>query len=233
MDSTITILDDQDELSRLGSLNRKKELLGCYELHYWRHPDTFPSPKKINAEFGTDFENAELKELLEDPSVRTRLIKKGVPTSPKEIKDRLTPRQLDWITHLLDHSDRKSLSAKCKAFGITWQTHNAWMRNGLFRDTLRQETDRLSADRRFEVVQGLINEASAGNIQAAKVYLEWQGELKNEVNVNVTHEYKIVVHKIIDILATHVDPATLDIVGKELDAVLNPAPQNRNIIDLL
>lgn len=246
MDSEPTVRDSEDgdgasALELLTKLNTtsdldiddKKNLLSLYKLHYWRHPEVIITAAALNKEFGTDFTPGDLTVLLSDETVIQRLRREDVPITAAEFRNRLTPKQLEWIEVLLDPYTRKTLQARCRDFGITWQKHNAWMRNPLFADTLRQETNKLAADRRFEVLNGLINEAAAGNQNAAKLYLEWQGELKNEQTIHVTHEHKIMIHRIIDVLQEHVEPEVLEAVADKLSAAiempvvheLGPAPR--------
>jgi hypothetical protein len=216
--------NDAHDASLDDPFAEEKNLVSLYELHYWRYPEVYPTVTRINAEFGTDFTPDEFTQILTNPKVVARLRRRDVPASQREFKSRLTPRQLDWIQVIIDPTSRKTMAARCKEFGITWQKHNAWMRNPLFSTTLRQETDKLAADRRHEVKQGLINEASNGNITAAKTYLEWTGEFKQSIDINVTHEHKVLVYKIIDVLAAHIPQDTLELVAQELESVLEGGP---------
>lgn len=188
----------------------KKKLTKLIELYYWRNPSR-PSPlaSELNREFKSSYTDQDILAIWGDEKIRNYLFNRGV--QPPDIEGiGLSERQMEWIDHILDPSiAHLPMSMKMKTFGISWQTHAAWMQNELFADTLRIRGEKQFADARVLVLQGLASNAVDNkDFRSQKLYLEMTGDYSPRSQVNVNHtstELRKFIHFIIDVLQSELE----------------------------
>ena len=196
----------------------EKEFLAFYELYYWRH-HKIPTAAELGFEFGFRISEELYAKLLAKPENFTHLIQRYVPL-PQDITPRLTPKQLALIATITDPANRQTLSQKLKAHNVSPLQYSRWLDDPLFAEILYEETNKLTANSRDRVLGAIVNEASAGNIQAAKLYLELQGEYTPKAQITDGTEFKQMTLKLLEVLKKYIDEDTLIQVALELEKVL-------------
>lgn len=107
------------------------------------------------------------------PEFRTGMAKRGVEVD--QSVSELTQDQLACIAVLTDYSDRRGLTAKLRALGISSSQYRGWLRQKPFNDRIRQLSSR-GMDEAIPMAQvALAEKAANGDINAAKFLMEVTG----------------------------------------------------------
>lgn len=205
-----------------------QEFVACYESYYWRYGRIPHSSQQLNAEFGTKFPDAQYDEVLSRESLIKYFDDRAIP-NPKAPRPILTTRQLDLLRVICDPTDYRTLAMKLKQIKVSQAELASWMRDATFARLMRDETTRQFADNRTYVLNGLLREASKGNVAAVKLWAEMTGEYVpgTSTHVHVSVETKEVVQKLLEVLQRFVDSDTLELLTSEMEKVLFPQLPDR------
>ncbi len=205
-----------------------QEFVACYESYFWRYNRIPLTAKEINAEFGTTFTETQYNNVLSLESLIKYFNDRAIP-NPKAPRPVLTPIQLDLLRVITDPTDFRTLGQKLKSINVSQAQLSSWMRDATFARLMREETTRQFQDNRTYVLNGLLKEASKGNVAAIKLWAEMTGEYVpgQATTVHVTVETKEIVQKLLEVLQRHVDPDTLELITGEMEKVLFPSLPDR------
>lgn len=107
------------------------------------------------------------------PEFRSGMAKRGIEVD-KSVAE-LTQDQLACIAVLTDYSDRRGLTAKLRALGISSAQYRGWLRQKPFNDRIRSLAQR-GLDEAIPMAQVALSEKAAnGDISAAKFLMEVTG----------------------------------------------------------
>lgn len=181
------------------------------EAYYWRKGKLPETDDDIFKEF---LEESDIEETLANKKAVAYLIEQGVPVvTPFGLQ----PKMMRWIQALCT-VDGIPLSMKQKSAGVTSSEHAKFMRNPLFCRVLRDETQKILPQHQVAVHNSLAKEASRGNVQAIKLYMEVTGETTQAVGGKA--EVNQLMSGILEILQTHVAPNVLNQVAEDFEYLL-------------
>lgn len=136
----------------------------------------------------------------------------------KEFKQAMLYRGVDWddkaglsleqnhaLLLLSDPSDRRTTGAKLKQLGIPYARYQAWMRQPLFANVLRQQSENVLADAVPAMLNKLVGNIEAGDNQSIKLGLEISGRY-NPAQQQV-EDAKAIVQRVVEAVIRRVhDP---------------------------
>lgn len=210
---------------------KHSEFAASYEVYYFRH-DKNPTRAEFNFEFDTSVSEEEWENWTNSPAFLNYLEKRGV------VKNHITPKQLELIDKLLDLSI-PTLNLRLKAAGVTQQEFIQYKRQPEFRKVLRDRTNALTEEDRFEVIQSLTKRAKEGSVSAQRLWLEMSGDYvptaKLQGSVHIT-DTQNTVRQLIEIMQKYISPQTMGVIVAEFESVILgtkalPPPTN-NLIEI-
>nr|DAO88757.1 MAG TPA: Helix-turn-helix of insertion element transposase [Caudoviricetes sp.] len=84
---------------------------------------------------------------------------------------------------LCDPECKLSISEMCRSIGIARSTYYKWLADDEYSEYLDKMIDRFTDSELPTVWKALIKRASAGNVEAMKLYFEMKGRYKQEIEV--------------------------------------------------
>jgi hypothetical protein len=208
----------------------------CYVEEYWRTNGSFPSEGDIGNELG--FSTAKVKENLYTELVKKHITVRGIdwdkdtpdssPSSQRRTGKtrRLSDIQLAVANTLLNPMDRRPVSAKLEALGVTTATYAGWKKSSTFMRYMEAQSEMLYGEYTPDVSAKLTSLAAAGDMKAIKLFMEvsgrWRGTQSGE-----TDNVKLVVVRLVEVIQKHVkDPLILQAIAEDIQAITNPASIN-------
>lgn len=194
------------------------EVINITEQH-WMKTGKFPTLRTICNRTG--LAQVDVSAALNDPLVQKSLEARGIEWNPVK-SDTLTAEQTATIQVLLDISDKRTITDKLKALGVSPSKYYGWKKNQKFMEAYREASEALYGEALPEVHRSVIQEAVNGSFVHQKLMLAISGrwdEKKQAEQMNV----KIVLMKVLEIIQTHVsDPETLQAIAGEFETILSP-----------
>ena len=103
--------------------------------------------------------------------------------------DKLTPGQISLAKALVEASfsaeKKKTITAICEEAGVGRESYYHWRLLPEFKQYRSWLVKQISSERLADVVNAVVENAVAGSAAHAKIYLEYQREVKNELDVNI------------------------------------------------
>jgi hypothetical protein len=84
-----------------------------------------------------------------------------------------------------DSDERVNITNVCKRVGITRQTYYRWMTDPKFASYYASQVRYMAKSALKPIIDSVVGQAAKGNIQAAKLFLQYVNELDNNVNLTV------------------------------------------------
>ena len=103
----------------------------------------------------------------------------------------ITPKQRQVVEIMargfFEGSDeRVSIASVCRHAGITRQTYYRWMADPKFANYYASQVRYAAKAALKPIIDAVVGQAAKGNVQAAKLFLQYINELENSVNLTVT-----------------------------------------------
>lgn len=131
----------------------------------------------------------------------------------------LTEEQSMAILLLSDPTDRRTTSTKLKQLGISMPKYQAWMRQPLFSQTLRQRSEQNLGDAIPVALNRLVGNAEAGDQRAIEKLLEVTGRY-NPAQVELQNARMVVLRLVEIILARVTDQQMRNDIMNDLTATM-------------
>lgn len=125
--------------------------------------------------------NVKLETILKSDVFRERLRLRGMFWPAKWKKDKvdyflpLTPQQVQAIQIVTDPTQQGSLKSKLEKIGVNYQVYRNWLKQPNFGEAIRGVSEDMIQDNIATVHTSVVQEASKGNMQAAKLFYEVTG----------------------------------------------------------
>lgn len=128
----------------------------------------------------------------------------------------LSPKQVAAISLITNFSDRRPITIKMAAIGVTEEELNGWYADPQFTRELNARADQTLELGYAEVQAAFMKEVQKGNFQAIKFYYEVTGRTKNEEAQNL----KAIVTQLIEAVQKHVqEPEVLAAIANEIQSM--------------
>ncbi len=141
------------------------------------------------------------------------------PRKPKDLLDATFVLAVDLLS---DITDKRSKSAKLKAAGISTMRFDKFLDKPNYRDYFLGAMDRVRAKAVVSGDLALIRNVENGDLQSIKYFYELTGKYRGEQET-VTN-LVLLLAKVMEVLAKHVDPAVLQTVADELESAIEIEP---------
>lgn len=142
--------------------------------------------------------------------------------TPKRPKDLLDATFVLAVDLLSDVTDKRSKSAKLKAAGISSIRFDKFLDQTKYRDYFLTAMDKVRAKAVVSGDLALIRNVENGDLQSIKYFYELTGKYRGEQET-VTN-LVLLLSKVMEVLARHVDPAVLQTVADELENAIEIEP---------
>lgn len=115
---------------------------------------------------------------------------KPVAYDGEVIDPSLTPKQRLCVEIMArgffeDSDERVNITTVCKHVGITRQTYYRWMADPKFANFYASQVRYAAKAALKPIIDAVVGQAAKGNIQAAKLFLQYVNELDSNVNLTV------------------------------------------------
>jgi hypothetical protein len=197
-----------------------QEILTYIEQAY-HQTGILPSKEKIAEHF--DLELRVLAGIFRRSEFKTAYQARGLPNYNQHLQSRanrvLTPMQLAVANQILNTYDRKTLSAKLKAMGVTTLQYQAWLKEQAFQDYLRSESQNRLGNSDIDARLSLMKLVQDGDFQSIKFFYEISGQHspQERANLNLMN----ILSQLMEILVQYLAPNQLIEVADKMELVLN------------
>lgn len=164
-------------------------------------------PKITKKTYSKIFATSEFKQALE---------LRGIDMQPSL---GLSEEQSMAILLLSDPTDRRTTSTKLRQLGISMPKYQAWMRQPLFSQTLRQRAEQNIGDAIPVALNRLIGNAEAGDQRAIEKLLEVSGR-HNPAQTEIANAREVVLRLVEIILSRVHDQPTRNAILQDLTATM-------------
>lgn len=145
------------------------------------------------------------------------------------LRSHLRPEQAQVLALVMEPS-RESFNQKLRKCGITAATWMQWLKEPMFAEAVRVTSENVLGSAQAAVHASVINGATSGNVQAARLYYELTG--RHDPAKQQMLDFKNVVALLLEVLTRHIpDPKLLDKINADLDRVMGG--HNLKEIDLI
>ena len=193
--------------------------------HVYASFETTPIPiKDLKSRFS--LKDDDIAEIL--PRLNSALSKRGlpllnysiVPVGQKSRELEFDPIFVLAADLLCDSLDKRSVTAKLKTLGLTSLQWKGMLRKKHQEEYFKKKLDQTWKSTQDSAKLALTKNVEAGDLQSIKYFNEWSGQFRpnEEMLLNIG----ILLGKVMEILAAHVEPAILATVADEIDLVLHP-----------
>jgi hypothetical protein len=201
-----------DSLKPATALERKEERTADFNAFmegFFSQMGKLPSLDRLKVEFP----ERTVKQLEADIKIAAiKLHAKGYNVAQREY---LSAEQLAVANALLNLSDRRSRTKKLQDFGVSPAVFNNWKRDPVFNAYLREQSEKILPDSISEVHLALVDSATAGDIQAIKLFYEITG--RHTPNSQQTVNVQMMLVHVIEAVQRHVhDPEILRQIASEI-----------------
>lgn len=194
-----------------------RDALAVVDMLY-RKEGVFPSVKDCHKRWDKISEKTYSK-IYATHEFEIALANRGISMSPNK---GLTPEQGTALLLLSNPVDRRTTAVKLKELGISMPKYQAWMRNPLFAETLRQRAEQNLGDSVAVALNRLVGNAEAGDQRAIEKLLEVTGRY-NPANAELANARQLILTLINIIVRRVEDPsvkkAIMDDISDELTIV--------------
>jgi hypothetical protein len=218
----------------------------CYSEQYWRENGFFPSAGELSLELRITPKQVE--EILFDELTKKHLKVRGIdwnidrPNSDSKASDRRSGRakrlsdiQIATVSTILNPADKRSVTAKLEALGVSPGTYANWKKSKVFMDYMNSQGESLFGEFMPDMHNSLIGQATKGNVQAIKFAYEVSGRYRPKQGEE-TANVRMIIIKLIEIIQRHVnDPMVLQAIANDVQAIqkgLEPNGQHNEIRSL-
>lgn len=194
----------------MTSVENEKKVLVNTVLH-WRINRVLPSIDELTQY--TDLDHDEIAEILQSQTYKDYCTEKGVPLDEDA---KLSVRQIQAITVVMNAADGRPLQYKLEEAGISADTWHNWMRQPAFRSAVESLGASNVKDSFPIITQQLANKAMAGNVQSAQFLFEVTGHYRPKDNsTDPAALFGVVLEVLSRVLAK--DPDKLIAISDELE----------------
>lgn len=184
----------------------------------WNITGKFPTVLELKDQF-PEFNSKLLNKPVFMKAMENRGI--GVPSKTEVAKGELSEEQLAAILSITDYHDKRTQSAKLRALGVSTVKWNGWMRDARFKHYVHNLSASVFDDAIHVAQMGLAKRLEAGDVNAAKFYMELTGRFNSGESTQLEN-LNLVIARLTEVLQIHIkDPDVLRLIYRDLDTALN------------
>ena len=170
-----------------------------------------------------------VKEIKDYSGVQERTISKVIAT--REFKDTMQARGFQWqqaklspeqefaVGIITDPTRKGDMNSKLRAAGVSYSQYRAWMKQPHFKDFISKVGEDMLGEHIQDVHTSVMNRATNGDINAAKLVYELTGRYDPARQQMV--DLQNVIGLILEVITRYVrDPATLDAIATDVAIVM-------------
>lgn len=191
----------------------------CYFLH-----GSMPTDEALSDVIGVGVQT--VKSWWKNDSFQLVLRQKGLPVDERltgKRREILSPEQLAVANKVLNLQDRRSLREKLEESGVTVQKYQVWRRDPTFMEYMKKRAEALYSDGQDSAYMNLMKNVEGGSLDAAKLFFEMTGIYNPKISVELNVDAVMV--RVIEIIQRRVkDPATLEAIASDIDALVSGRP---------
>lgn len=133
---------------------------------------------------------------------------------------KLTPEQYFAVAIITDPSNKKPMGAKLKQAGITYPMYRAWLKQPHFKEYITNIAESMLDEHVADVHTMVVNQATSGNLTAAKMMYELNG--RYDPNKQQMVDLQSIIGLLLEIITRYVpDANTLRAINKDIETVLS------------
>lgn len=134
------------------------------------------------------------------------------------LRSHLRPEQAQVLALVMEPS-RESFNQKLRKCGITAATWMQWLKEPMFAEAVRVTSENVLGSAQAAVHASVINGATSGNVQAARLYYELTG--RHDPAKQQMIDFGNVIGLLLEVLTRHItDPQVLGKINADLDRVM-------------
>lgn len=145
---------------------------------------------------------------------------------------KLTPEQEFAVGIITDPSRRGDMSSKLRAAGISFSQYRAWMKQPHFKDFISKVGEDMLGEHIQDVHTSVVNRATNGDINAAKLVYELTGRYDPAKQQVV--DLQAIISLLLEVITRHVrDVNVLSAISSDVELVMNgKIPQALSSFDI-
>lgn len=133
---------------------------------------------------------------------------------------KLTPEQYFAVSIITDPSNKKPMGVKLKQAGINYATYRAWLKQPHFKEYITQISEAMLDEHVADVHTMVVNQATNGNLTAAKMFYELNG--RYDPNKQQMVDLQNIIGLLLEIITRYVpDAVTLRKINEDINTVLS------------
>ena len=195
-----------------------QDLITFLHVYYSANGD-YPTNERLLA-LRPELKDKDAKQLLKlFREVNSTLKKRDLPEFKKwNIKPDFDPRFVYACSLVTNPSDTRSLTAKCKAAGITNQKWHNWLKNGRYFQYYEGLMNKAFDSEVYELGrQALARNVAEGDLSSFKYFNEMTGKYRPVDNQLDGRIVAVLMQTILSIIADNVDGGTARRIADEID----------------
>lgn len=135
------------------------------------------------------------------------------------LRSHLRPEQAQVLALVLEPT-KESFQAKLRRAGINAATWMAWLNEPMFSEAVRVSSENMLGASQAAVHASVVSGASAGNVQAQRLYYELTG--RHDPAKQQMQDLNNVVRLLLEVITRHItDPIVLGRINNDMDRVMN------------
>lgn len=135
------------------------------------------------------------------------------------LRSHLRPEQAQVLALVLEPT-KESFQAKLRRAGINAATWMGWLNEPMFAEAVRVSSENLLGASQAAIHASVVSGASAGNVQAQRLYYELTG--RHDPAKQQMQDLQNVVRLLLEVITRHVtDPIVLNRINNDMDRVMN------------
>lgn len=195
----------------------KQMKLVSYLNYEWQFNSAYPSKESLLKEY--NLTAVEFEDAL--PQINKALGNFGVPeyfsTTLKARTVKLDPRFILAVELITDAHDKRSIAQKLKDVGENTRWWSNQLNQPAAKEYFQKKLNRAWEDNKDTAKLSLIKNTGAGDLQTIKYFHEFSGEYRP--NQDLLFNVSIIIGRLMEVLARHVDPAILATVADEIEGL--------------
>lgn len=185
------------------------------EYTYWEKGE-YITPSDLAPLYRITLDQAESLYLKANPVLE----KRGLPPYKRSplFPDKFDPMFILAVNKLTDPMDKRSNAVKLKELGLSTKTFQAYLKLEQNRSYYERRLNEAFETTEYSAKTSLMRNIESGDLNSIKYFHEYTGRFQS--NDSTAFNFILVLQKVMEILAKHVDQAILDTVASEFEKEL-------------
>lgn len=207
-----TPIEELPNPDRILSDERWMQFITDLEYTYWDRGE-YLSSQDMAELYSLKLDEAEALLLKANPVLE----KRGLPPTTRKtlFKDQFDPMFILAVNKLSDPMDKRSNAVKLKDLGLSTKSFQAYLKLEKNRSYYERRLSEAFETTEYSAKTSLMRNIESGDLNSIKYFHEYTGRFNS--TDSTAFNFFVVLQKVMEILARHVDQKVLDVIAGEFE----------------